>query len=211
MKLYTYPAAPSPQRVHILLREKGIEIPCEEIDLRAKEQLSAEYRAINPRCTVPALVLDDGTMICEVVAICHYLEALYPQVPLLGKNPRQKALISEWNHRVEMECLLPIADALRNKGEAFKGRALPGALDLEQIPELVPRGIKRIEAFQKVLDQQLSNNAFVTGEEFSMADISAFVGVNFARWVKVYVPDELFNLQRWHNEIAVRPSLEEAD
>ncbi|MBT8151992.1 MAG: glutathione S-transferase N-terminal domain-containing protein, partial [Gammaproteobacteria bacterium] len=130
MKLYTFPPAPSPQRVHIFIQEKGIEIDTEFVDMMKAEQLAAEYKAINPRATVPALVLDDGTVIAEVVAICRYLEVTYPDTPLLGSSAREQALVCEWDHRLEMECMSAIAEALRNKGEAFKHRALPGALDL---------------------------------------------------------------------------------
>lgn len=207
MKLYTFPTAPSPQRVHLFLQEKGIEIPFEMVDMRAKAQLSDEYKAVNARGTVPALVLDDDTVISEVVAICAYLEAAYPDKPLLGSSPKQRALICEWDHRVEMECLMAIADALRNSSEAFKDRALPGALDLAQIPELVTRGVIRLKAFLQVLDTQLSNNQFVAGDEFSVADITAFVSVSFARWIKVEIPEELAHLQRWRKEIAERPAI----
>lgn len=206
MKLYTFPTAPSPQRVHLFLKEKGVELPFEFVDMKAAAQLSEEYKTVNPRCTVPALLLEDGTVISEVIAICHYLEALYPEVPLLGHDPKTKALISEWDHRVEMECLSAIADALRNRSEAFKGRAIPGALDVEQIPELVPRGIMRLQGFFQILDAQLANNRFVAGETFSMADISAFVAVGFARWVKQEAPPEQQHLQRWRQEIAERPA-----
>lgn len=207
MKLYTYPSAPSPQRVHIFMKEKGLEIPCEFIDLAVKAQLTEEYRAINSNCTVPALVLDDGTVIGEVVAICHYLEAAYPDQPLLGKSPKQKGLVVHWDHRIEMECLTAIAEALRNRGKGFNQRALPGAVDVEQIPALVERGIKRINEFFVVLDQQLADHQFIAGNFFSMADISAYVCVNFAKWVKVTVPNELVNLHRWIDEVAARPSV----
>lgn len=207
MKLYTFPTAPSPQRVHLFLQEKGIEIPFEMVDMRANAQLSDEYKAINARGTVPALVLHDGTVISEVVAICAYLEAAYPDKPLLGSSPKQRALICEWDHRVEAECLMAIAEAMRNSSKAFKDRALPGPLDLEQIPELAVRGVIRLKAFLQVLDTQLSNNPFVAGDEFSVADITAFVSVGFSRWIKVEIPEELVHLQRWCNEIAARPAI----
>jgi len=205
MKLYTFPSAPSPQRVHIFMQEKGIAIDSEIVDLMKGAQLADAYKAINPQCTVPALVLDDGTVISEVVAICRYLEAAYPDTPLMGSSAKEQALVCEWDHRVEMECISGIAEALRNKGDAFKNRALPGTLDLEQIPELVPRGLKRIAAFFEVLDAQLANHPYVAGDNFSMADITAFVAVNFAGWVKVKVPAELKHLNRWRAEIAERP------
>ncbi len=209
MKLFTFPTAPSPQRVHIFLLEKGVQIPFEFVDLQAKAQLSEAYRKINPRCTVPALVLEDGTVISEVISICHYLESTYPEIPLMGSNAKERALISEWDHRTELESLLAIADALRNKSDAFQGRALPGALDVEQIPELVPRGIARINGFFEILNEQLGDNQYVAGSAFSMADITAFVSVNFSRWVKVQAPEELIHLHRWHRDISRRPSVAE--
>ncbi len=206
MKLYTFPPAPSPQRVHMFLKEKGIEIPFEQVDMMKQEQLSDTYKSVNPRGTLPALVLDDGTVISEVVAICRYLDATYAENPLHGADPTQQALVTEWDHRIEMECMMGIAEALRNKGDAFKNRALPGPLDIEQIGELVPRGLKRIAAFFEVLDEQLATHQFVAGNSFSVADITAFVAVNFASWVKMSVPDELTHLKRWHAEVGKRPS-----
>jgi len=207
MKLYTYSLAPSPQRVHIFMKEKGIDIPCEEVDMMAQAHLSDEYKAINPRGTLPALVLDDGTVISEVAAISRYLEAANADAPLMGVDAKQQALICEWDHRIESELLAAIADALRNKGGAFKDRALPGLLDLEQIPDLVTRGKKRISAFFEILDAQLASNEFVVGDSFSMADITAFVGVSFAGWVKMSAPEELVNLHRWYKAVSERPSV----
>ncbi len=209
MKLYTFPMAPSPQRVHVFMKEKGIEIPCEVIDMMKAEQLGDAYRTINPRCTLPALVLEDGTVISEVVAICHYLEKAYPDAPLYGKDAKNAGIITEWEHRAEVELGSAIADALRNKGEAFKGRALPGALDVEQIPELVDRGHKRIAAFFEVLDKQLEDNQFIAGDTFSAADIAVTIFVNFAAWVKATVPESLVNLtgymQRQANRDCFKP------
>ncbi|MGB0866459.1 MAG: glutathione S-transferase family protein [Granulosicoccaceae bacterium] len=208
MKLYTYPSAPSPQRVHLLMAEKGIDIPSVLVDLRANEQLGASYRTINPRCTVPALVLEDGTVISEVIAVCHYLEALYPARPLFGTEPKERALISEWDHRAESECLIAIAEVLRNRSKAYKGRALPGALNLEQIPALAERGETRIRAFFDVLEQQLAAQPFVAGKQFSMADITTYVAVGFARWVKIEPSDSHPNLTHWRQQLAARPAFQ---
>ncbi|MCP3908143.1 MAG: glutathione S-transferase [Oceanicoccus sp.] len=208
MMLYTFSLAPSPQRVEIFMKEKGINIPSETVDMMKQEQLSDNYKEINPRGTLPALVLDDGTVISEVVTICRYLEISNPDTPLLlGEDAKQQALIGEWDHRLESEFLLPIADALRNQGDGFKGRALPGVLDIEQIPQLVTRSIKRIKAFLEILDKQLSDNKFVAGDTFSMADITAYVGISFAVWVQISVPEELKNINRWFDEISKRNSL----
>lgn len=207
MKLYTFPSAPSPMRVHIFMQEKGIDIATEVVDMKVGAHLSEAYKAINPKTTVPALVLNDGTVISEVVAICRYLEASHPDKPLMGVTAKQQGLICEWDHRVESEGLMAIAEALRNQGEAFKHRALPGALDVEQIPSLVPRGHQRILAFMKVLNEQLENHAFVAGDDFSVADITAWVTLQFSRWIKEPVPEAFDNLHRWLSEMAKRPSM----
>jgi glutathione S-transferase len=206
MKLYTYPPAPNPRRLHLFMAEKGITIPCEHVDLMKREQLGEAYRAINPLGTVPALVTDEGVTLTQVVAICDYLEALHPVPPLLGRTPLEKAQIREWSHRVFMEGLAAIADVFRNGNPAFAHRAMPGPLDLEQIPALVERGMQRLGAFWETLDTHLAGRAFMVGDAFSMADIDAFVCCGFAGWIRQKIPEHCANLQRWHAAVAARPA-----
>ena len=201
MKLYTFPSAPSPQRVHLFMKEKGIDIESQLIDMRAGEHLGEAFKKINPRMTVPALQLDDGTTISEVIAILHYLETAYPETPLFGTTAKEKAVITEWEHRIESECFMGIAEALRNRGDAFKNRALPGPLDLAQIPELVDRGRLRTSVFFEVLNQQLENNEYVAGDQFSVADITATVAVNFSKWIKIELPEQLIHLHAWRERM----------
>lgn len=206
MKLYTYAPAPSPRRVHMLLKEKGIDVPMQSIDMAVGEHLGNDYAQINPRKTVPALQLDDGTLISEVTAICQYLDQVYPDKSLFGSSPTQRALIVEWDHRIEFEGMSAFAEVFRNRSKGFKGRALPGPLDVEQIPELVDRGSHRLKAFFETLDKQLQDNAFVAGEQFSMADISAYVTITTCQWIKVTVPPQLAALTDWMQRVAARPS-----
>jgi glutathione S-transferase len=206
MKLYTYPGAPNPRRLHIFMAEKGITLPSQHIDLMAQEQLGEAYRAINPLCTVPALVTDEGVTLTQVVAICEYLEALHPAPPLLGRTPLEKAQIREWSHRVFTEGFAPIADAFRNGNPAFAHRAMPGPLDLEQIPALVERGLQRLGAFWETLDSHLAGRDHMVGEAFSMADIDALAACGFARWIRQKIPEHCTNLLRWHAAVAARPS-----
>jgi glutathione S-transferase len=207
MKLYTYPPAPNPRRLQIFMAEKGISIPSEHVDLMKREQLTEAYRAINPLGTVPALLTDEGTVLTQVVAICDYLEALHPQTPLLGRTPLEKALIREWSHRVFMEGFAAIADAFRNGNPAFAHRAMPGPLDVEQIPALVERGLQRLGAFWNTLDTHLANRDYMVGDAFSMADIDAVVACGFAGWIRQKIPGHCANLLRWHAAIAARPSV----
>ena len=124
--LYDYGMAPSPRRARILLAEKGISHATVSVDLTQAEQLGAAYRAINPQCTIPALQLEDGAVLTDNAAITAYLEARYPEPPLLGRSPLEKAEIASWNWRCEFDGLMAVAEALRNGSPAMKGRALPG-------------------------------------------------------------------------------------
>ncbi len=206
MKLYDCTTAPSPQRVRIFLAEKDIDMPLVQVDLREGEQLGDAFRKINPDCTVPVLELDDGTMISEVFAICQYLENQYPEPALMGRNALEQAMVSMWNTKIEQNGIAALAETLRNRAKGMQDRALPGPVNLAQIPQLVERGRIRVEAFFDRLDDQLKDNEFVTGEQFTMADITAFVTVGFAGWSKISIKDSQQNLQRWYDNVSKRPS-----
>ena len=205
LKLYDCTTAPSPRRTRILLAEKGIAHDTQQIDLRSGEQMSDKFRAVNPRCTVPALVTDDGVL-TENAEIAAYLEALYPEKPMLGTTPREKSLIAKWNWRCEMEGLMSIAHALRNSTPAMKDRALPGPRNVAQIPELAARGQQQTKWFLEDLNTQLTDNAYVAGENYSVADITATVAVDFAKWVKVVPTESQTALLDWHERMKARPS-----
>ena len=205
--LYDCSTAPSPRRARILLAEKGVAHETVAVDLRAGEQLGEAFRRINPQCTVPALRTDDGLVLTDNAAIAAYLEARYPEPPLLGTTPGEKAAVASWNWRVEFEGLLAIAEALRNGSPAMANRALPGPVDYAQIPELAQRGRERAERFLATLDAQLATHPFVAGERFSIADITAVVAVDFARVIKVRPGEAHPHLQRWRERMAARPAM----
>jgi glutathione S-transferase len=206
--LYDCSTAPSPRRARILLAEKGLPHDTVQIDLRQGEQLGDAYRAINPQCTVPALRTDEGLLLTDNAAITAWAEAAFPEPPLLGRTPADKAEIASWNWRVEFEGLLAIAEALRNGSPAMANRALPGPVDYPQIPELAQRGLARVRRFFTVLDAQLAGRDFVAAGQFSVADITAVVAVDFARVVRVK-PDEALHphLLRWRARMAQRASM----
>ncbi len=204
--LYDCATAPSPRRARILLAEKGIAHETVQVDLRNKEQLSDAFRAINPQCTVPALRTEEGDVFTDNAAIAAYLEARYPQPPLLGTTPAQKAEIASWHWRVEFEGLLAIAEALRNSAPAMANRALPGPVDYAQIPELAQRGLARVQQFMDMLDAHLAHRAFVAADQFSIVDITAVVAIDFARVVRVKPGEQHVNLLRWREDMAKRPS-----
>jgi glutathione S-transferase len=201
MKLYTYDAAPNGQRLSRFLNYKGIEIDTTQVDLGTGEQLGEAYKAINPYCTIPALVLDDGTLLTEVIGIITYLEELHPQKPLLGSGAREKALVISWVHRITMMMTSAIADVLRNGKESWKNRALPGPIDVPQLPELVERGRLRLAAFYPIVDAHLAQSDYVAGERLSFADIDLHNACGFARWVKQGIPPECEHLQAWFDKV----------
>lgn len=206
LTLYDYPRAPSPRRARVLLAEKGVPHDTVVIDLAANEQLSDAYRAINPRCTVPALKLGDGTVLTDNAAIAAYLDAAYPDPPLLGRNPFERAEVASWVARIEMEGFLAVAEALRNSAPAMKDRALTGPVDYAQIPELAARGLARLGHFVDVLDAQLAGRDYVAIDRFTLADISAVIVVDFARVVKVRPVETHAHIARWREAMAKRPS-----
>ena len=205
--LYDCATAPSPRRARILLAEKGVAHATVEVDLRQAEQLGDAYRRINPQCTVPALGTDDGLLLTDNAAITAWLEARYPQPPLLGSTPAEKAEIASWQWRVEFEGLLAIAEALRNGSPAMANRALPGPVDYPQIAALAQRGLARVQQFFGVLEERLAGRDFIAGGRFSIADITAVVAVDFARVVKVRPGEAHPHLQRWRAAMALRPSM----
>lgn len=206
MKLYDFQLAPNPRRVRMYLAEKGLSVDTVQVNLRAGEQFQAEFKAANPSMILPALALDDGTLITETMAICRYFEALQPSPPLFGTTPKELALVEMWSRRAELEGFYAVAESLRNSLERFAGRAIPGPRDYAQIPALVERGKARAVAFLEDLDAALRGREWLAIDQFSVADITAFVVVEFAGWVEVAPTEAQLDLKRWRDAVASRPS-----
>ncbi|WP_454909095.1 glutathione S-transferase family protein [Variovorax gossypii] len=205
--LYDCATAPSPRRARILLAEKGIAHETVQVDLVRGEQLGAAYREINPQCTVPALRTEEDGLLTDNAAIAAWLEARYPEPPLMGRTPGEKAEIASWNWRVEFEGLLAIAETLRNGSPAMADRALPGPVNYAQIPELAQRGLARVQHFFETLNDRLAGREFIATDRFSIADITAVVAVDFARVVRVKPGEQHPELLRWRAAMAQRPSM----
>lgn len=206
MIFYDCKSAPSPRRARIFAAEKGIELEKIELDLRAGEHLAEPYRSINSRCTVPALKLNDGTIIADNVAIADYLEAIQPEPPLIGVNATERALTLQLNNRIEVEGFMAIAEVLRNSSPGMKNRALTGPVNFPQIPALAERGRARFQYFFPMLEQQLGGQQFLLGDRFTFADISAFVVTEFSGWIKEQIPEDCTRLQAWYARVKARPS-----
>src|SRR3954449_12414796 len=165
MKLYDGGRAPNPRRTRVFLAEKGIKVPLQQVDLGALEHMSAAYAVINPLKRVPALVLDDGTVISESIAICRYFEALQPEPPLFGIGAKDIAIVEMWQRRCELALFFPVAHVFRHTHPAMK------ELEVPQVPAWAEANRPRIADFLRVLDAQLASNKFVAGERYTVADI----------------------------------------
>jgi glutathione S-transferase len=199
MKLYDSGRAPNPRRVRIFLAEKGITVPTEQIDMMAGAQRTPEYTAINPLQRMPALVLDDGTVITESVAICRYFEAQQPEPPLFGKGPLDTAMVEMWNRRCEINFLLAVAHVFRHLHPAAK------TLEVPQVADWGEANRPRVMEFLQIFDAHLGKHRYAAGDHFSIADITALCAADFMKPAKIEMPD-LKNLKRWHAEVSARPS-----
>ncbi|MFV1601153.1 MULTISPECIES: glutathione S-transferase family protein [unclassified Phaeobacter] len=206
MIFYDCSTAPNPRRARMFIAEKGLEIETRDISIAKGEQLSEAFRAVNPQATLPVLVTDDGLTLTENLGIAAYLEALHPEPPLMGRTPAEKGQVLMWHAIVEAQCGLPIAEALRNSHPAFAHRAIPGPEDHAQIPELAERGLARTARFFDLLEARLQQSVFVALDDLTLADIAAFVFVDFARVIKMRIPADNTATRAWYDRIAERPS-----
>jgi glutathione S-transferase len=208
MKLYDMVKAPNPRRVRMFLAEKGVEVPRVEVDIMAGQNLEPAYLAVNPRGLVPALVLDDGTVIDETMAICRYIEALHPEPNLFGRDALEIAQTEQWQRRVELDGFFQIGMIFRNTIPAYAGRSLPGTGGREtaQLPELAERGRLLGARFFTMLEQRLAISPFVAGGRFTVADITAYITVDFAKWVDIRLGDDKPATRTWYEAIRTRPS-----
>ena len=200
MKLYDGGRAPNPRRVKVFLAEKGITVPVEQVDLGKMAHKSPQYTAINPLQRVPALELDDGTVISESIAICRYFERLHPEPPLFGADAKDMALVEMWERRLEFHLLGPISHVFRNSHPAMKEMEVP------QVPAWAEANKPRVMDFLTLLDRELKARRYIAGDRYTVADITGMIAVDFMKPAKLAVPETLTNLKRWHDEVSARPS-----
>ena len=200
MQLYDGGRAPNPRRVRIFLAEKGISVPTEQVDLGGLKHKAAEFAAINPLQRVPALVLDEGRVLSESIAICRYFEALHPEPALFGRGPLEEAWVEMWQRRLELHLLFPVAHVFRNLHPAMKEMEVP------QVPAWAEANKPRVMDFLALLDRELGTRRYVAGEHYSVADITGMIAVDFMKPAKLAMPEDLNNLKRWHEDVSSRPS-----
>ena len=201
MKLYDSHRAPNPRRVRWVMAEKGIEdVEIVQVDIMAGEHKTPDYRTRVGVPHVPALELDDGTTVSESIAICRYLEALYPEPNLFGYDAREQAIIEMWTRRCEFYLANPIMLNVRHSHPAL------AALEATQMPQLADYNRVAAERFMKTLDRHLADREFIAADRFTIADVVSAVGLDFARLIKYRPPEELANLARWLDACRARPA-----
>lgn len=200
MKILQTRTAPNPRRVRIFLAEKGIEIPYEELDLIKGELKTPEFTQLNWFQRVPVLVLDDGTTLAETMAICRYFEETKPEPALFGKGALGRAKVEMWNRRMELGLFFSVAQAFRH---------LHPAMAQLEVPQVAAWGeANKPKAMDIIgfIDRELASRPFIAGDQYSVADITALVAVDFMKPARIQRPAELKNLERWHQDVSARPS-----
>lgn len=203
MKLYISEFAPNPRRVAMFIAEKGITgIETVSVDLISGEHRSDQFRAKNPMARTPALELDDGRVLAESRAICTYLEGLHPAPNLMGEGAEERAFIEMADRRAEMHLLLGIANCVRHTHPAL------AVLEQPQFPEFGAAQAAKMREHAAWLDRMLAGQPYMAGERFTIADITAFCALEFARGLMKYQPgsEGLEHLQAWRDRIAGRAS-----
>ena len=200
MKIYSSPVAPSPRKVLIFIAEKGIEnIEVEDLDIGKMEHKTPEYKKIAPNSRIPALVLDDGQVILETTAICRYLECLYPEPNMFGKNPMEIAQIEMWYSRISFELMLPLMHGFRHTH--------PHMSELEnQNNEF---GLAQRELAVKSLgyyEEVIKGKDFIACDRFTYADIQTVSSLQFLVRLNKIDLNDYKNLSTYVNNIAKRPS-----
>jgi glutathione S-transferase len=200
MRIIETRRAPNPRRVRIFLAEKGVTIPFEEQDLMTGSLKSAEFTALNPWQQVPVLIFDDGRRLCESVAICRYFEELQPNPPLMGSGPISRAETEMWQRRVELGLLHRVAQVFRHLHPKM------AHLEVPQVAEWGEANKSKADAELRLLDKRLANVRYIAGEDYSIADITALVAIDFMKPARLELPGDLVNLKRWYDGVSQRPS-----
>jgi glutathione S-transferase len=200
VKILETRAAPNPRRVRIFLAEKGIEVPFEELDLMKGALKTPEFTQLNRLQRVPVLMLDDGTAIAETMAICRYFDEVKPEPALFGTGPRERAMVEMWARRMEFNLLWCVAQAFRHLHPAM------AHLEVPQVAEWGEANKPRVLEVLQFMDEELASRPYITGEQFSVADITGLVAVDFMRAARIQRPAELKNVERWYQAVSARPS-----
>lgn len=201
MKLYNAPMpAPNPRRVRIFLAEKGVSIELVDVAIIKREHKSPEHLARNSLGQLPTLELDNGEMLSETVSICRYLESLYPDPPMFGRNTLEQAQVDMWTRRVEFSVMTPVGMFWRH------AHPFTAAVVVPQYKEFGESNRAHYERALGWLDGELSGRQFLATNDYTIADICLLSTIDFAAWIGLAIPDALANVRAWHARVSARPS-----
>ncbi|OYY90076.1 MAG: glutathione S-transferase [Sphingomonas sp. 28-66-16] len=192
--------APNPRRVRIFLAEKGLKVPSKQVLMLQGEHKAPDYLAINPLGQVPALVLDDGDVLTETIAICRFFEALNPDPPMFGKGPKGVAEVDMWTRRVELRLGAPLAMIWQHT-HPFTARVV-----VPQYTDFGESNRAKVTEAMRFFDTALADRPWLAGKDFSIADIALLTTIDFGLFIDVGIPDDLAHLKAWHERASARPS-----
>jgi len=200
MKILEERRSPNPRRVRVFLAEKGIHVPFEQVEIMSGAHKSAGFAEINPIRRVPVLILNDGTVLSESMAICRYFEAVQPEPPLFGKTPIEIGMIEIWNRRAELNFFFPVTHYFRHSHPAM------AELEVPQVPAWAEANKPRVADIIRIFDRRLSEVPYLAGEQFTVADITAMIAADFMKPARLPVPDDAVHFKRWYAQVSSRPS-----
>lgn len=207
MKLYTFAPAANALRVEMFLREKELKLETISVNVREDELFKEPYNSMNPFNCIPFLELENGTIITETISICRYLDEQSNSSKLFGNDTEERAIIDMWNRRIELDGFLPLLHSVRNKTSFFKGKVVPGTrTSITQSPEIVERGIEMFDILLNRIEPHLSENKFLLGDKFSIADITSHFMFNLSNMLKIDFGQKYKNVYRWKSDLEKRPS-----
>ncbi len=199
VRLFEQPRAPNPRRVNIFLAEKGVEIARVNVDLMAGEHKEPDYLARIGVAQVPALELDDGTILTESVAICRYFEARQPEPNMMGRDVMEQITIEKWQRLVEFRLFATVAACFRHTNPHL-------AVLEDQCPDWGEVNRSRLDARLGELDRRLEGRDWIAADRLTIADITALVAVEYLRVIKHPIPESYTNLLAWLERMRARPS-----
>jgi glutathione S-transferase len=199
MKAYVFAGAPNPRKLIVYLREKGLDIPLESVDILSGAKRTPEFLKKNPLGGLPVLELDDGSHLTESLAIIQYLEELHPTPPMIGTSPVERARVRELERICELGVFSSVGAVFQNTHPFFAGR-------LKQSPEAAENARARLASTLKVVDARIDGRRFVAGDRPSIADCTLLAALGFAEFTGIPLDPGLKNVARWYEEFKQRPS-----
>jgi glutathione S-transferase len=199
MKIYDFVGAPNPKKLRAYLAEKGLQIPCVQVNIMTQENRTPEFLKKNPLGGLPVLELDDGSHLTESLAIIEYLEELNPEPPMIGKTPRERARVRELERIADLGVLGGVGAYFQNTHPFMAGR-------FKQSADAAENAKARIASSLKVIDAAIGGNKFVAGNRPTIADCTLLAALQFAEFAQAPVEAGVKNVHRWYEEFKQRPS-----